>query len=68
MDFGKFRFGSLEIDGVTYEGDVVINRGKVRRRKKKPSQKFRDKFGHTPISVCIPHEKDGMIGEVEVTK
>jgi hypothetical protein len=23
----------------------------VRKRKKKPSKKFRDEFGHTPVSV-----------------
>jgi hypothetical protein len=51
MDFGKFCFGSLAIDGVTYERDVVIDRGKIRRRKKKPSKKFREEFAHTPISV-----------------
>jgi hypothetical protein len=26
MDFGKFYFGRIEIDGVTYERDVVIDR------------------------------------------
>jgi hypothetical protein len=51
MRFGKFSFGSIRIDGVTYEKDVVIDRGKVRKRKKKPSKKFRDDFGHTPLSV-----------------
>jgi hypothetical protein len=51
MDFGKFRFGSIAIDGVTYEHDVVIDRGKIRKRKKKPSKKFREEFGHTPVSV-----------------
>ena len=50
MYFGKFHFGSIEIDGVTYEHDVVIDRGKVRKRKKKPSRKFREEFGHTPLS------------------
>ena len=51
MDFGKFRFGSIAIDGVKYEHDVVIDRGKIRKRKKKPSKKFREEFGHTPVSV-----------------
>jgi hypothetical protein len=51
MDFGKFQFGSIRIDGVTYERDVVIDRGKVRNRKKKPSRRFREEFGHTPVSV-----------------
>ena len=51
MRFGKFSFGSIQIDGVTYEHDVVIDGGKVRKRKKKPSKKFREDFGHTPVSI-----------------
>ncbi len=51
MHFGKFSFGSLEIDGSTYEHDVVIDHGEIRKRKKKPSKKFRDDFGHTPLSI-----------------
>jgi hypothetical protein len=51
MDFGKFRFGSIAIDGVMYVHDVVIDRGKIRQRKKRPSKKFREEFGHTRVSV-----------------
>src|SRR5262252_4243748 len=51
MRFEQFSFGSICIDGVTYEHDVVIDRGEVRKRKKKPSKKFRDSFGHTPLSI-----------------
>ena len=51
MRFEKFSFGSIRIDGVTHEHDVVIDRGTVRKRKKKASKKFRDAFGHTPLSV-----------------
>ena len=51
MRFEKFSFGSIQIDGVTYRHDVVIDRGEVRKRKKKPSKAFRDKFGHTPLSI-----------------
>jgi len=51
MHFEEFSFGSIRIDGVGYEHDVVIDRGKVRKRKKKASKKFRDLFGHTPLSV-----------------
>lgn len=51
MRFEKFSFGSIQIDGVTYQDDVVIDRGEVRKRKKKPSKAFRDEFGHTPLSV-----------------
>ena len=46
-----FTFGSIRIDGVTYEHDVVIARGRVRERKKKSSKPFRDAFGHTPLSL-----------------
>jgi hypothetical protein len=51
MRFESLSFGSIRIDGITYEHDVVIDRGEVRKRKKKPSRKFRDTFGHTPLSV-----------------
>ncbi len=51
MRFGKFSFGSIEIDGVPYEYDVLIDRGEVRKRKKKPSKQFREAFGHTPLSM-----------------
>jgi hypothetical protein len=49
--FEGFSFGSIRIDGVTYEHDVVIDHGNICKRKKKPSRKFRDQFGHTPLSV-----------------
>ena len=51
MHFDKFAFGSIQIDGSTYEHDVVIDRGGIRKRKKKPSKQFREQFGHTPLSV-----------------
>jgi hypothetical protein len=51
MHFRDFAFGSIQIDGITYEHDVVIDRGKIRKRKKKASKKFRDEFGHTPLSI-----------------
>jgi len=51
MRFKSFSFGSMRIDGVTYTHDVVIDRGQVRKRKKKPSKKFRDDFGqHTSVN------------------
>ena len=51
MRFEAFSFGSICIDGTTYEDDVVIDRGRIRKRKKKPSKRFRDRFGHTPLSI-----------------
>jgi len=51
MRFEAFSFGSIRINGTTYEHDVVIDHGQVRKRNKKPSKRFRDAFGHTPLSV-----------------
>jgi len=51
MRFEGFSFGSIRIDGVSYDHDVLIDRGEVRKRKKKPSKKFREAFGHTPLSL-----------------
>jgi hypothetical protein len=51
MRFEAFSFGSIRIDGVSYDHDVVIDRGNVRKRKKKASKKFREAFGHTPLSL-----------------
>jgi len=51
MRFEDFSFGSLTIDGKVFDYDVVIDRGAVRKRKKKASKKFREAYGHTPLSV-----------------
>jgi hypothetical protein len=51
MRIDQFTFGSIRIDGVIYEHDVVIARGRVRKRKKKSSKPFRGAFGHTPVSI-----------------
>ena len=45
------RFGEIEVEGERYTHDVVIDGGKVRKRKKGPSKQFREKFGHTPLSA-----------------
>jgi hypothetical protein len=51
MKFQQFSFGQIRIDGIEYGYDIVIDRGEILKRKKKPSQKFRDSFGHTPLSL-----------------
>jgi hypothetical protein len=51
MRISRFAFGALEIDGVTYEHDVVIDRGEIQKRKKKASKKFSEAYGHTPLSL-----------------
>ncbi|MDJ0700068.1 MAG: hypothetical protein QNJ07_09445 [Woeseiaceae bacterium] len=44
-------FGEIDIEGRHYDHDVVIEEGKVRKRKKKPSKAYRGEFGHTPLSI-----------------
>jgi hypothetical protein len=51
MRIDHFTFGSIRIDGQTYTHDVVIDRGRVRKRRKNPSKPFRAAFGHTPLSM-----------------
>ena len=52
MRFTKYSFGSIQVDGVTYDRDLVIDRGKIRKRKKAASRKFRSAYGHTPLSAA----------------
>jgi len=63
MQIENFTFGQISIDGATYEHDVVIDRGEIRERKKKPSKKFKADFGHTPLSVKekIPWECERLV-------
>jgi hypothetical protein len=51
MTFRNFSFGEITIDGQRYDHDVLIDRGEVRKRRKKPSKRFREEFGHTPLSA-----------------
>jgi hypothetical protein len=51
MQFKHFEFGVIDIDGVSYEHDVVVDRGEIHKRKKKGSKRFREAFGHTPLSL-----------------
>ena len=46
------QFGELDIDGQHFAKDVVIEAGRIRKRKKKPSKVYRDQYGHTPLSVA----------------
>lgn len=51
MRIQEFSFGTIQIEGHTYQRDVVIDRGEVRTRKKGPSKPLRDEYGHTPLSL-----------------
>jgi hypothetical protein len=50
VDARLISFGLVEIDGRRFDRDVVVEAGHVRRRKKKPSKAYRDRYGHTRLS------------------
>ena len=52
MRFTDYSFGSIQIDGVTYDHDVIVTGGKILKRKKGPSKELRAQYGHTPLSIA----------------
>ena len=52
MRFSGYSFGSVRVDGVAYDHDLIIDGGKIRKRKKAASRKFRGAYGHTPLSIA----------------
>jgi hypothetical protein len=44
-------FGEIDIEGQHYDHDVIVEKGQVRKRKKKLSKAYRGHFGHTPLSA-----------------
>jgi hypothetical protein len=52
MEVRFLGFGSIEVEGRQYRHDIVIDHGAVRKRSKKPSKPYREKFGHTPLSAA----------------
>ena len=52
MDCKLVSFGQIEIDGQRFDHDVVIEPGRVRRRKKGPSKGRRPEYGHTPLTAA----------------
>jgi hypothetical protein len=42
----------VRVDGVTCDHDLIIDRGKIRKRKKAASRRFRGAYGHTPLPAA----------------
>jgi hypothetical protein len=42
----------VSVDGVSYDHDLIIDRGKIRKRRKAASKRFRGGYGHTPLSIA----------------
>jgi hypothetical protein len=75
MDVRLISFGSIEVEGQRYDHDVVVEGGVVRKRKKGPSKRYRDEYGHTPLSAteAIPWSASrlvigtGAMGQLPIT-
>lgn len=44
--------GEIQIEGKRHGHHVVIDGGRISRRRKGASKAFRDQFGHTPLSAA----------------
>ncbi len=44
-------FGAITIDGETWEKDVIIDHGLVKKREKAASKIYTYRYGHTPLSA-----------------
>ncbi len=51
MIVNSLSFGSIMIDGESWDKDIIVDNGSVKKRRKSESKKFREKFGHTPLSA-----------------
>jgi hypothetical protein len=51
MIVNDLSFGEINIDGVKYYKDLVIDHGSVKKRNKEVSKKYSGRFGHTPLST-----------------
>lgn len=52
MRIEAYEFGRITIDGVSYEHDIVVEDGRVRKRRKGPSKDRKAEFGHTPLTAA----------------
>ena len=50
-DKSRSEFGWIEIGGNRFENDVIVHVDKsVSKRRKKRSKRFKEEYGHTPLS------------------
>ena len=52
MRIADYRLGSIRVDGVTYDHDLITARGKTGTRKTATSRKYRGAYGNTPLSIA----------------
>jgi len=54
VDATLLRFGEIEVEGERFAHDVIVDSGRVSKRRKGPSKARRDEFGHTPLTAAEP--------------
>lgn len=50
IEIQKIKFGEIKINNKTYDHDIVIENGELRKRDKGPSKAHKN-GGHTPLSI-----------------
>ena len=53
QSFSVFQFFQITFHSHSFASalkDIIIDRGTINKRRKKESKKYRDRFGHTPLS------------------
>lgn len=63
MDLEYPSFGTIIVEGKSYDHDVVIGEGQVRPRDKSPSRPLKGQYGHTPLTVeeAIPWSQPKLV-------
>ncbi len=51
MKVEEIGFGRVKIDGKEYTEDFIVSKGKIEKRKKENSRKYKAKYGHTPLTI-----------------
>lgn len=50
MKVESYDFGVVVIDGEEYTHDLIVDHGKLSKRKKKKSKQYKARYGHTPLT------------------
>ncbi len=76
MHINYTTFGEIEINGICYTHDIVIDDGKILKRNKKNSRALKGRYAHTPLTTTenIPWDchtliiGTGMYGSLPVSE
>ena len=52
MKIDAYSHGTITVNGITYDHDLVVAEGNLRKRDKEPSKSLAEEFGHTPLTTA----------------